>query len=50
VADRKLFILLTAFTLAASPPIAVAQFPYFIWISLASFLQPSITATNWGMP
>lgn len=28
--------------------VAVAQLPYFIWVSIATDLQLSITATNWG--
>ena len=28
--------------------VAVAQLPYFIWVSLATTLQLSITAMNWG--
>lgn len=28
--------------------VAVAQVPYFIWVSLATTLQLSITAMNWG--
>ena len=28
--------------------VAVAQAPYFIWVSLATVLQLSITAMNWG--
>ncbi len=27
--------------------VAVAQLPYFIWVSLATVLQISITAMNW---
>ena len=30
--------------------IAVAQFPYLIWVSLATVLQLSITWMNWGRP
>jgi len=30
--------------------VAVAQGPYFIWVSLATVLQLSITAMNWGRP
>ena len=30
--------------------IAVAQGPYFVWVSLATVLQLSITAMNWGTP
>ena len=30
--------------------VAVAQVPYFIWVSLATVLQLSITAMNWGSP
>ena len=26
----------------------VAQVPYFVWVSLATVLQLSITAMNWG--
>jgi translocator protein len=29
--------------------IAVAQVPYFVWVSTATVLQLSITAMNWGM-
>lgn len=28
--------------------VAIAQGPYFIWVSLATILQLSITAMNWG--
>jgi tryptophan-rich sensory protein len=28
--------------------VALAQVPYFIWVSIASVLQLSITAMNWG--
>jgi benzodiazapine receptor len=28
--------------------VAVAQLPYFIWVSIATVLQLSITAMNWG--
>lgn len=28
--------------------VAIAQGPYFIWVSLATVLQLSITAMNWG--
>lgn len=28
--------------------VAVAQVPYFVWVSIASVLQLSITAVNWG--
>lgn len=28
--------------------VAVAQLPYFVWVSLATILQLSITAANWG--
>lgn len=28
--------------------VAVAQGPYFVWVSLATVLQLSITAMNWG--
>ena len=27
-----------------------AQAPYFVWVSIASVLQLSITAMNWGRP
>lgn len=27
--------------------VAVAQVPYFMWVSLATVLQLSITAMNW---
>lgn len=30
--------------------VAVAQAPYFVWVSLATVLQLSITAMNWGNP
>ena len=30
--------------------VAFAQGPYFIWVSLATVLQLSITAMNWGRP
>jgi benzodiazapine receptor len=30
--------------------VAVVQLPYFIWVSLATVLQLSITAMNWGRP
>ena len=30
--------------------VAVAQVPYFIWVSIATVLQLSITAMNWGNP
>ncbi len=30
--------------------VAVAQVPYFVWVSLATVLQLSITAMNWGRP
>ena len=30
--------------------VAVAQAPYFVWVSLATMLQLSITAMNWGKP
>jgi benzodiazapine receptor len=30
--------------------VAVAQGPYFVWVSLATVLQLSITAMNWGRP
>ena len=30
--------------------VAVAQLPYFVWVSLATVLQLSITAMNWGRP
>ena len=30
--------------------VAVAQVPYFLWVSLATVLQLSITAMNWGRP
>jgi translocator protein len=28
--------------------VAVLQLPYFVWVSIATVLQLSITATNWG--
>jgi tryptophan-rich sensory protein len=28
--------------------VAVAQFPYFVWVSIATVLQLSITFMNWG--
>jgi tryptophan-rich sensory protein len=28
--------------------VAIAQFPYLIWVSIATVLQISITAMNWG--
>lgn len=28
--------------------VAVVQVPYFIWVSIATVLQLSITAANWG--
>ncbi len=28
--------------------VALAQVPYFVWVSLATVLQLSITAMNWG--
>jgi tryptophan-rich sensory protein len=30
--------------------VAVGQVPYFVWVSLATVLQFSITAMNWGSP
>ena len=30
------------------PWVAVAQIPYLVWVSLATVLQLSITAMNWG--
>jgi len=39
--------------IAIWPPhrwVALAQGPYFIWVSIASVLQLSITAMNWGKP
>jgi tryptophan-rich sensory protein len=30
--------------------VAVAQGPYFVWVSIATVLQLSITAMNWGRP
>jgi translocator protein len=30
--------------------VAVAQGPYLVWVSLATVLQLSITAMNWGRP
>jgi benzodiazapine receptor len=30
--------------------VALAQVPYFIWVSLATVLQLSITAMNWWRP
>ncbi len=32
------------------PGVALAQVPYFVWVSLATVLQLSITAMNWGRP
>ena len=29
---------------------AVAQVPYLVWVSLATVLQLSMTAMNWGTP
>ncbi len=31
-----------------SKRVAVAQVPYFVWVSIATVLQLSITAMNWG--
>jgi len=28
--------------------VAVAQVPYFLWVSIATVIQLSITAMNWG--
>lgn len=28
--------------------VAIAQIPYFVWVSIATVLQLSITAMNWG--
>jgi tryptophan-rich sensory protein len=28
--------------------VALAQVPYFVWVSIATVLQLSITAMNWG--
>ena len=28
--------------------VGVAQAPYFVWVSIATVLQLSITAMNWG--
>jgi len=33
-----------------SRSVAVAQGPYFVWVSVATALQLSITAMNWGRP
>ena len=30
--------------------VTLAQGPYFVWVSIATVLQLSITATNWGRP
>lgn len=30
--------------------VAPAQVPYFVWVSIATVLQLSITAMNWGRP
>ena len=30
--------------------VAAAQVPYFVWVSIATVLQVSITAMNWGNP
>jgi tryptophan-rich sensory protein len=30
--------------------VALAQVPYFVWVSIATVLQVSITAMNWGRP
>ena len=30
--------------------VAVAQVPYLVWVSIATVLQLSITAMNWGKP
>ena len=30
--------------------VAVTQGPYFVWVSIATVLQLSITAMNWGRP
>ncbi len=30
--------------------VAVGRVPYFVWVSLATVLQFSITAMNWGSP
>lgn len=30
--------------------VAIAQVPYSVWVSLATVLQLSITAMNWGKP
>ena len=30
--------------------VAVAQAPYLVWVSIATVLQLSITALNWGRP
>ena len=30
--------------------VAVAQVPYFVWVSLATVIQLSITWMNWGRP
>jgi len=30
--------------------IAVAQVPYFVWVSIATVIQVSITAMDWGDP
>ncbi len=30
--------------------LGLAQIPYFVWVSLATVLQLSITVMNWGRP
>jgi len=30
--------------------VSLAQIPYFVWVSLATVLQLSITVMNWGRP
>lgn len=30
--------------------VAVAQAPYFVWMSIATVLQRSVTVTTWGRP
>jgi translocator protein len=30
--------------------VAVVQVPYFVWVSIATVIQLSITAMNWGNP
>lgn len=39
---------MVAAVLRHHPWVAVAQAPYFVWVTLATVLQLSITAMNWG--